>query len=106
MKHTILVRDKDRKKTCLETKNLMDGLNVYADLVPKGCHNGACGVCKIRVLNGEYSKGKMNRKHISEDEEKNNIVLACRVFPKGDMEIEFIPKSISIKEKKVYVLGN
>ncbi|XPV69560.1 MAG: 2Fe-2S iron-sulfur cluster-binding protein [Halarcobacter sp.] len=107
MKHTILVKNKNRKHTCIETKNLMDGLNVYANLVPKGCHNGACGVCKIHVLKGEYcSKGKMNRKHITEEEEKNNIVLACRVFPKGDMDIEFIPRTIPSIKKKVYVLGN
>lgn len=106
MKHTILVRDKDKRHSCLESKNLMDGLNVCANLVPKGCHNGACGVCKIHILSGEYSKCKMNRKHVSEDEENNGVVLACRVFPRGDMEIEFIPKTISKKEKKVYILGN
>ena len=106
MKHKILVKDKAMEKSCLESKNLMDGLNVYSNLVPKGCHNGACGVCKIHVLKGEYSKLKMNRKHISELEERNNIVLACRVFPREDMEIEFIPKSISNVEKKVYVIGS
>lgn len=106
MKHTILVKDKAKKHSCPENKNLMDGLNVCANLVPRGCHNGACGVCKIRVLNGKYLKLKMNRKHISQEEEKNNILLACRVFPKEAMEIEFIPKSVSNTEKKVYVLGN
>jgi len=106
MKHTIFVKNKDRTHTCLETKNLMDGLNVCSELVPKGCHNGACGVCKIHILSGDYSKIKMNRKHISEEEENNNIVLACRVFPKGDMEIEFLPKTISKKEHKSYVFGS
>jgi len=106
VKHTISVKNKQRVHTCSENKNLMDGLSVNCDLVPKGCHNGACGVCKIQVISGEYSTIKMNRKHISLEEENNSIVLACRVFPKSDMEIEFIPKIISKKEKKVYVLGS
>ncbi|WP_044415129.1 2Fe-2S iron-sulfur cluster binding domain-containing protein [Halarcobacter anaerophilus] len=108
MKHNILVRDKSRNHTCHEDKSLMDGLNVYENLVPKGCHNGACGVCKIHILNGEYSKSKMNRRYISQEDEDRNIVLACKVFPKTDMEIEFLPKPkiLSALEKKVYILGN
>jgi ferredoxin len=84
----------------------MDSLSKQADLAPRGCHNGCCGVCKVVIYSGNYEKLKMNRKHITEEEEKNNIVLACRVFPKGDMDIEFIPKTISDIKKKVYVLGN
>jgi ferredoxin len=102
MKHDIFVKNKDRNKNCCEDKNLMDGLSVHADLVPKGCHNGACGVCKIIVQTGEYNKSKMNRKHISENEENENIVLACRTFPKSDMEIEFISKP----KTEFYTLGN
>jgi len=105
LKHEILVRDKDRTETCLESKHLMDGLYVNADLVPKGCHNGACGVCKIKVHNGEFEKSKMNRKHISCDEENENIILACKAYPRSGMEIEFIGKNISKEKKQVYVLG-
>ena len=102
MKHNILVKNKDKERACLEEKNLMSSLSVCSDLVPKGCHNGACGVCKIKVLSGNFEKLKMNRKHISQEEEMNNIVLACRSFPKSDMEIEFIKKP----KCKHYTLGN
>ncbi len=106
MKYNILVKDKARNHTCNENKNLMDGLSIYENLVPKGCHNGACGVCKIHISNGDYSKLKMNRKHISQEDENNNIVLACKVLPKTDMKIEFLPKTISNIDKNVYILGN
>lgn len=102
MKHNIFVKNKEKEKACNEDKNLMDSLSVCQDLVPNGCHNGACGICKITIHNGEYEKLKMNRKHISEDEESSNIVLACRTFPKSDMEIEFIEKPKS----KHYTLGH
>jgi len=102
MKHNILVKDKNRERSCCEEKHLMDSLSVSADLVPKGCHNGACGICKIKVHKGNYTKLKMNRKHITEDEEMNDIVLACRSFPRSDMEIAFIKKTKS----NIYTLGS
>lgn len=108
MKHSIFVKNKSKEQGCLETKDLMSGLTSCSDLVPKGCHNGACGVCKIRVISGEYETKKMNRKHISNEEEVNNILLACRVYPRSDMEIEFLPKS-KLNEKpkpQVYVFGS
>jgi len=102
VKHNILVKNKDKERSCSEDKNLMSSLSVCTDLVPRGCHNGACGVCKILVHNGDYEKTKMNRKHISEEEEDSNIVLACRTFPKSDMEIEFISKP----KTQLYTIGN
>lgn len=105
MKYDVIVKDKNRSQKCLENKNLMDSLYVYTDLVPKGCHNGACGVCKIKVHSGEYSKDKMNRKHISQEEENDNILLACKVFPKGDMDIEFISRKKN-ETKQMYRFGS
>jgi ferredoxin len=102
MKYNILVKNKEKERACTEDKHLMSSLSVCTDLAPRGCHNGACGVCKILVHSGDYEKQKMNRKHISEDEESSNIVLACKTFPKSDMEIEFIGKA----KTKLYALGN
>jgi ferredoxin len=102
MKYNILVKNKEKERACIEEKHLMASLSVCTDLVPRGCHNGACGVCKILIHSGDFEKVKMNRKHISQEEEDKNIVLACRTFPKSDMEIEFISKPKS----KIYTLGN
>lgn len=102
MKHNIFVKDKQKSRDCCSEKNLMDSLSIEENLVPKGCHNGACGVCKIVVHSGTYDKEMMNRKHISQEEENENIVLACKVFPKSDMDIEFIKKS----KKKCYTFGD
>jgi ferredoxin len=102
LKHNILVKNKEKERACTEEKHLMSSLSVCTDLVPRGCHNGACGVCKILIHKGSYKKDKMNRKHISEEEENSNIVLACKTFPTSDMEIEFISKA----KTELYALGN
>jgi ferredoxin len=106
LKYDILVRNKVKTEKCLDSKHLMDGLYVYEDLVPKGCHNGACGLCKIKVHSGDFEKSKMNRKHISLEEENENILLACKVKPLSEMEIEFIGNNASKEKNGVYVLGN
>jgi len=97
MKFDISVKDK--VISCSNDKNLMDSLSSKSGIAPKGCHNGGCGVCKIKVHSGEYTTMKMSRKHISEEEESSGIVLACRVFPNSNMDIEFIakPKPITYK---------
>jgi len=77
---------------CSSKKHLLESLYAKDVKAPKGCHNGGCGVCRIKVLSGKYDSIIMNRKHISKEDEEDGIVLACRVFPRSDMEIEFIKK--------------
>jgi len=106
LKHEILVKNKNQVQKCFDNKNLMDGLYVCEDLVPKACHNGACGLCRIKVHKGEFRTAKMNRKHISIKDEWDNIFLACRVYSLSDMEIEFLPKVMTSKSgKQAYFLG-
>jgi len=87
---------------CSSKKHLLESLYAKDVKAPKGCHNGGCGVCKTKILSGEYESLVMSRKHISQEEEENGIVLACRVFPKSDMEIKFIAKV----KKITYTIGD
>lgn len=57
-------------------------------LILVGCRNGGCGMCKIRILQGEYSTGKMSRAQVSELEENEGYALACRTIPKSLLRIE------------------
>ena len=73
-------------------------------LAPNGCHGGGCGVCKIKILDGETETLSMSKKYITEDEKKSGFVLACRAIPKSDIEFEFIgkPQCKRVEEKKKY----
>ena len=47
-----------------------------------GCEGGGCGICKVQILEGDYVRFKnMSRRHVSEEEEAQGIVLACCVKP-------------------------
>lgn len=50
-----------------------------------GCRGGGCGVCRIRVVEGEYHTTPMSREHVSEAEEADGYVLGCCLFPRSDL---------------------
>jgi ferredoxin len=58
--------------------------------IPVGCRGGGCGVCKVRVLRGDYRVRKMSRACVSAEEEAAGIVLACKLFPRDDLEVEVL----------------
>lgn len=63
-------------------------LPVHQQRIEAGCHGGGCGVCKIRVVSGQYRRGVMSRAHISTDEALADYALACRTYPESSLTIE------------------
>jgi|1185.fasta_scaffold351396_2 ferredoxin len=56
--------------------------------IPTGCQQGGCGMCKVKVLDGEYAQ-ELVRSHdaLSNEELENGYALACCMMPKSDLEI-------------------
>lgn len=63
-----------------------------------GCRSGGCGVCRIRVLKGEFLTQPMSRQRISLDDEAAGVVLACRIIPRSDMVVEPNPFNSKIAD--------
>ena len=58
---------------------------------PAGCLGGGCGVCKIRVVTGHARPiGPMSRAHVTKEDERAGIFLACKTIPASDIEIEVL----------------
>jgi Ferredoxin len=55
--------------------------------IPVGCRNGGCGACKVRITDGRFVTGKMNRAVVSMAEQDDGCALACKVFPRSDIVI-------------------
>lgn len=50
--------------------------------IPAGCVNGGCGVCKVRILDGEVrTLGPISAAHVNAGERAEGYTLACRVAP-------------------------
>ncbi|MBQ0757304.1 MAG: 2Fe-2S iron-sulfur cluster binding domain-containing protein [Amphritea sp.] len=87
--HVIKVVNRDQSFQCAEDQVLLIAMErLSADAINVGCRGGGCGICKIRILNGDYECKKMSKAHISKAEQQQGFVLACRVFPRTDLEIE------------------
>ncbi|WP_338448708.1 2Fe-2S iron-sulfur cluster-binding protein [Niallia oryzisoli] len=56
--------------------------------IPTGCIRGGCGICKVKVLGGEYEQ-EMIRSHdaLSDEELAKGFALACCMTAKSDLEI-------------------
>ncbi len=55
-----------------------------------GCRNGGCGICKIRIVAGAFRTGRMSRSQISERDEQQGCVLACRIIPLSNLDVEVL----------------
>ena len=60
--------------------------------IPVGCRGGGCGVCKVKVVSGEYSQTVMSRAHVSKEDEANREVLACCIYPRSNLLLRVIGK--------------
>jgi 3-phenylpropionate/trans-cinnamate dioxygenase ferredoxin reductase subunit len=79
---------------CADNESLLAGmLRLGHKGIPVGCVNGGCGVCKVRILEGEIrSLGPVSRAHVSLEEEHQGITLACRVAPTSAVRLEVAGK--------------
>src|SRR3954452_14211910 len=56
--------------------------------IPTGCIRGGCGVCKVKVLDGEYDQ-EIIRSHdaLSDEELQRGFALACCMTAKSDLDM-------------------
>lgn len=96
MKHRVKVEGTGQQFDCAEEQHLLQGMqNVrlgvpILDAIPVGCRGGGCGICRIKIRVGDYEAKKMSRKHIPEQDQALDIVLACRVYPRSELTIEVL----------------
>lgn len=87
----VTIVDTGETYRCSEQRSLLEGMEALGRKgIPVGCRGGGCGVCKIHVTGGEYHKRVMSREHISEEEEQKGVVLACRVKPQSNVQLEVV----------------
>ncbi|MEX8494225.1 2Fe-2S iron-sulfur cluster binding domain-containing protein [Sphaerotilus sp.] len=93
-KVTVHVVQTGEEFPCATTESLLNGmLRLGRKGIPVGCVNGGCGVCKVRVLEGQVTAlGPVSRAHVTAEEEQHGCTLACRVAPTTAVQIEVIGK--------------
>ena len=79
---------------CASNESLLTGmLRLGRKGIPVGCVNGGCGVCKVRILQGQIKAlGPISRAHVTQEEEGQGYTLACRVAPTTPVHLEVAGK--------------
>lgn len=91
--HTVHIENDGSSYRCTEARTLLDGMESLGRKgIPVGCRGGGCGVCKVQIVSGSYTKRVMSRAHVSAEEEASGCVLACRVKPTSDVSLQVIGK--------------
>ena len=89
--YNVLIEDTGEQFSCPDTRSLLEGMERLGRKgVPVGCRNGGCGVCKVRIASGEFQARVMSRAHVSESEQREGQVLACRVAPRSDIRLNVV----------------
>lgn len=93
MRHQVKILNTGESYPCAESQHLLTGMLALGKRgIPSGCHGGGCGVCKVKVVSGDITTQSMSRAHISEQEEMEGVVLACRTFPSSDVKVSVVGK--------------
>ena len=93
MRYDITIINSAETYGCSEGQTLLRGMESLGRKgIPVGCRGGGCGVCRIQVTSGTYLKKKMNRVIISETDEAEHVVLACRCTPTSDITLNVLGK--------------
>ena len=89
--YTITIDDTGESYRCVDYRSVLEGMEALGKKgIPVGCRNGGCGVCKVQVQSGSYSKRVMSREHVSEADEASGCVLSCRIKPTSDLRVRVI----------------
>lgn len=91
--YTITIAETGETYRCADYRSILEGMEALAKKgIPVGCRGGGCGVCKVEILSGTYSRRVMSREYVSEEDEAAGRVLACRVRPTSDITLRVIGK--------------
>jgi ferredoxin len=87
--YRITVKDTGEVFPCAEDEAVLRAMfRSHKGPVTYGCCGGGCGVCRMRILSGQWRAFKpMSRAHVSETDQMQGIVLLCCVQPRSDMVI-------------------
>ena len=89
----VTIEDSGEQVACAEQDNVLRAMEALGRKgIPVGCRGGGCGVCKVRVTGGVYHTRKMSRACVSEAEEADGVVLACKLFPDSDLSLKVMGK--------------
>jgi CDP-4-dehydro-6-deoxyglucose reductase len=69
-------------------ETIIEAALAHGYTLPHSCRNGACGVCKNKILQGSVDYGDHQAYALSDEEKAAGLALFCCAKPKSDLVIE------------------
>ena len=88
MKFKITLLPDNKTFTAKAGETIMDAAKKHGINLPRGCGDGACGLCKGDVLQGTVDHGKSTELALSAGEREASVALFCCAKPKSDLVIQ------------------
>jgi len=86
--HTVEIAGSGERYPCGPGQNLLRAMEALGRRgIPAGCRGGGCGVCKVHIEAGRYHAGKMSVACVSDSEQAEGFVLACKAVPDSDVRL-------------------
>lgn len=93
MPFRIYLEDSGKQFTCVDGETVLHAMETLGIRgIPVGCRGGGCGVCKVKIVAGQYRVLKMSRAAISVEEEQAQGALSCRLFADSDLRLKVVGK--------------
>jgi CDP-4-dehydro-6-deoxyglucose reductase len=73
--------------SCNNNQSILDAARSQGIVIQYACKGGGCGLCKIKVETGAFERGKSSKAVLPDSERELNYTLACKTFPKSDLEV-------------------
>ncbi|PHQ25859.1 ferredoxin [Marinobacter guineae] len=93
MRYRVHLEELELDFTCHPGQNVLECMiGAGKKGIQVGCRGGGCGVCKVEVLEGEFTARAMSKAHVDEESLVRRQVLACCITPRSDLSLKVIGK--------------
>ncbi|WP_203362878.1 2Fe-2S iron-sulfur cluster-binding protein [Bacillus sp. REN10] len=70
-----------------ETDSLLKAALKQQVSIPYACTKGGCGMCKVKIAEGQFSLGLCSKRALTDEEREAGYVLACQTYPESSTTI-------------------
>ena len=101
MTFNITIKPSNKRFRAEAHQTLLEAGLKQGHILPYGCRNGACGVCKGKVLHGTVDQGNYQKHALSDAEIASGLTLFCCAKPLSDLVIacEEVSAPVNIEVK-------
>ncbi|WP_338751274.1 2Fe-2S iron-sulfur cluster binding domain-containing protein [Bacillus sp. FJAT-52991] len=70
-----------------DTESLLKAALKQQVNIPYACTKGGCGMCKVKIITGQFRLGLCSKRTLTDEEREAGYVLACQTYPESNTTI-------------------